>query len=274
LVSEITHKYGAKLLVDGAQLVAHHKTNIKDHNIDFFAFSAHKMYAPFGVGVLVARKTVFKYNKKELDEVRSSGEENLAGIAALGKILLLLDKIGIDLIEDYERELTRIALEGLKKIKNLDIFGISSNEIKDLNKRSSIISFSLKNVPHNLAAKEFSEYGGIGMRSGCFCAHILVQQVLHVQQIRILGARMTSIILPKKTDMCLPGTLRVSFGIENNASEISYLLKIIERINDKPRSIMNKLLAQTYNGTLFLPKTKTEQKIKSFVDLTTRKIFL
>ncbi|MHA1884756.1 MAG: aminotransferase class V-fold PLP-dependent enzyme, partial [Promethearchaeota archaeon] len=273
-VSEIAHKYGAKLLVDGAQLVAHHKTDIKANNIEFFAFSAHKMYAPFGVGVLVARKSAFNYDTKELYEIQSSGEENLAGIAALGKAIVLLNKIGMNIIEDYEKELTHITLESLKKIDGIDIFGIQSTNAGNLNKRSGIIAFSIRTVPHNLAAKELAEYGGIGIRSGCFCAHIFVQQILHVQQIRILGARMTSVIMPKKTDMCLPGTLRISFGIENDAIEISHLIKILRRINNTTRSFINKLLGQTYNGTLFLPKTKTEQKIKSFVELTTRKVFL
>jgi selenocysteine lyase/cysteine desulfurase len=272
-ISQITHKYGANLLVDGAQIVAHHKVNIDKLNIDYFAFSGHKNYAPFGCGALIAKKGNLKFKTDELDKIRSSGEENLAGIAALGKALLLLDKIGINIVEDFEKELTQLTLNGLNKMKNVEIFGVKETDSPKFNKRGSIVSFSLKTIPHNLAAKELAEYGGIGIRSGCFCAHILVQQLLKVQQIRILGAEMTSIIIPEKTRMCTPGLLRVSFGIENDAKDVDILLKTIEIIMKKPRSQINKLLSYTYNGTLFVPKTKTEERIKGFVKLITKKVY-
>ncbi|MFW9877851.1 MAG: aminotransferase class V-fold PLP-dependent enzyme [Candidatus Thorarchaeota archaeon] len=272
-ISQIVHKYGAKLLVDGAQLVAHHKTDIKNNEIDYFAFSGHKIYAPFGSGALIVKKGLLTFDKTELDRIKSSGEENVVGIATLGKAILLLEKIGIDVIENYERDLTRFALNRLNEIKEIEIFGVKSANSMKFSKRGAIISFNLKNVPHNLAAKELAEYGGIGIRNGCFCAHMLIQQILKVQQIRILGARMTSIVIPKKTGMCLPGTLRVSFGIENDKADIEILLNIIKKINQKPRFMINKLLAQTYNGTLFLPKNRIEQKIRSFIDLTTKSIF-
>ncbi|MHA2340163.1 MAG: hypothetical protein ACXACX_22920, partial [Candidatus Hodarchaeales archaeon] len=126
---------------------------------------------------------------------------------------------------------------------------------------------------HNLAAKELAEYRGIGVRNGCFCAHMLIQQILKTQQIRILGAEMTSIIIPEKTRMCLPGTLRVSFGIENDESDVENLLKTIEVLMNKPRFPLNKLLAYTYNGTLYVPKTKIEEKIKTFVKMITNNIY-
>ena len=131
----------------------------------------------------------------------------------------------------------------------------------------------MKTVPHNLAAKELAEYGGIGIRSGCFCAHILVQQILNVQQIRILGAEMTSIIIPEKTRMCTPGLLRVSFGIENDENDVNILMKTIGTILKQLRSQINKLLSYTYNGTLFVPKTKTEERIKAFVKLIAKKVY-
>ncbi|MHA2325833.1 MAG: aminotransferase class V-fold PLP-dependent enzyme, partial [Promethearchaeota archaeon] len=220
-IGQIVHKYGAKFLVDGAQLVAHHKTDIIEMNIDFLAFSGHKMYAPFGSGVLVVKKGLLTFDTKKMNEIKSSGEENVAGIAAIGKAILLLDKIGINNIEEYEKKFTRMALNGLRKIKNVEVFGIKNPNSTKFDKRGGIISFNLKNVPHNLAAKEIAENGGIGLRDGCFCAHMFVQQILKVQQIRILGARMTSIIFPEQTRMCLPGTLRISFGIGNIEDDIN-----------------------------------------------------
>ncbi|MHA1987906.1 MAG: aminotransferase class V-fold PLP-dependent enzyme [Promethearchaeota archaeon] len=272
-ISQITHKYGANLLVDGAQIVAHHQIDLDKLNIDYFAFSGHKNYAPFGSGALIAKKGQLKFRGDELKEIRSSGEENVSGVAALGKALLLLEKIGIDIVEDYEKELTQLTLNGLNRMKDVEVFGILKPSSNKFSKRGSIISFSLKTVPHNLAAKELAETGGIGIRSGCFCAHILVQQILKVQQIRILGAEMTSIIIPEKTRMCTPGLLRISFGIENDKNDVDVLLKTIEIIMKKPRSPINKLLSYTYNGTLFVPKTKTEERIKGFVKLIAKKVY-
>ena len=273
LISQITHKYGASLLVDGAQLVAHHKTDLLGTAIDYLAFSGHKIYAPFGSGALIARKDLLTFTTSKLNEIKSSGEENIIGIATMGKSLLLLGRIGFDMIEEYEKNLTKLVLDGLNKIEDVEIFGVKNLNSDDFNKRSSIVSFSLKKVPHNLAAKEFAEYGGIGIRSGCFCAHMLIQQILKVQKIRAVGARMTSIIIPVKTGMLLPGTIRVSIGIENSEDEINYFLQIVKLIASKPRSSINKILARVYNGAAYLPKTHAEERIKAYVELVVKKIF-
>ncbi|MBV5349412.1 aminotransferase class V-fold PLP-dependent enzyme, partial [bacterium] len=92
-ISRITHRYGARLLVDGAQLVAHRKVALEECGIDYFAFSAHKVYAPFGTGALMVRKGLLQFTSNELERIKSSGEENAGGIAALGKALMLLKRI-------------------------------------------------------------------------------------------------------------------------------------------------------------------------------------
>ncbi|MFW9875892.1 MAG: aminotransferase class V-fold PLP-dependent enzyme [Candidatus Thorarchaeota archaeon] len=272
-ISQIVHKYNAKLLVDGAQLVAHHKIDISDIDIDYFAFSGHKLYAPFGSGVLLAKKETMEFNFDEINEIKLSGEENIVGIATLGKSILLLQRISMKLLEDHEKKLTQLTLDGLNKINKIKIFGIKDARANGFQNRGSIISFNLKTVPHNLAAKELAEQGGIGVRNGCFCAHMLIQQILKIQKIRVIGARMTSIIIPKKTEMCLPGTLRVSFGLENDETDVYHLLSTIKKLIYKDRSILNKLLGLSNNGTLFLPKTNTEEKIRSFIKKRLKRIF-
>lgn len=273
-ISDITHKYNAQLLVDGAQLVAHHKVNINKLDIDYFAFSGHKVYAPFGSGALVVKKEHLNFNDNELKDIESSGEENIVGIATLGKALFLLTKIGMETIEDYEKKLTRLAIIKLRNMKDVEVFGVIDHESSKFQKRGSIVAFSLKTVPHNLAAKELAEYGGIGVRDGCFCAHILVQKILRIPKIRLRGAELTSIIIPEKTRMCLPGLLRISFGVENEESDVEILSKTIEILMKKPRSQLDKLLGYTNNGTLFVPITKTEQKMRTFVSLIAKKVYL
>jgi len=78
-ICQIVHRYGARLLVDGAQLVAHRKIAVEECGIDYLAFSAHKVYAPFGCGVLVVKKGLLTFNSAELELIRSSGEENAGG---------------------------------------------------------------------------------------------------------------------------------------------------------------------------------------------------
>ena len=102
---------------------------------------------------------------------------------------------------------------------------------------------------------------------------MLIQQILKVQKIRAVGARMTSIIIPVKTGMLLPGTIRVSIGIENSEPEIMYFLQIVKQIVSIPRSNVNKILARIYNGAATLPKTHAEQRIKTYVKSVVQKIF-
>ena len=122
-ISRIVHRYGARLLVDGAQLVAHRKVEMEGWGIDYLAFSAHKMYAPFGSGVLMAGKGLLTFDAAEQALLQSSGEENVGGIAALGKALVLLQRIGLDVIQAEEQALTARALRGLAQIPGLEFTG-------------------------------------------------------------------------------------------------------------------------------------------------------
>jgi len=81
-------------------MVAHRKVNMQDVGIDYLAFSAHKVYAPSGTGALIVRKGLPGFSSAETELIRSSGEENPGGIAALGKALNLLQRIGLDLIRE------------------------------------------------------------------------------------------------------------------------------------------------------------------------------
>ncbi len=89
-ISAVTHKYGAKLLVDAAQLIAHRSIQMQKSGIDALVFSGHKVYAPFGASALILRKTAFNLEQKMVAGLKSSGEENIAGIASLAAIFSLL----------------------------------------------------------------------------------------------------------------------------------------------------------------------------------------
>ena len=163
-ISRIVHRYGARLLVDAAQLIAHRKVDMEACGIDYLAFSAHKVYAPFGCGVLVARKGLLTFSPEEFELIRSSGEENAAGIAALGKSLLLLQRIGMDLIGQEEHELTSRMLREMAAIPGLKIYGIKDPGSPHFSHKIGVIVFTLGNMMSNRTATELAIQSGIGVR--------------------------------------------------------------------------------------------------------------
>jgi selenocysteine lyase/cysteine desulfurase len=165
-ISNTVHRYGACLMVDAAQLTAHRKVEMEKWGIDFLAFSGHKMYAPFGTGVLAVRKGLLNFQPDQMAEIRKSGEENVTGIAALGKSLLLLQRIGFDVIRKEEQALTRRALEGMSKIRGLRLYGIKDTDSPQFTHKGGVIPFDFRGVMSDKIAKELNTLGGIGVRAG------------------------------------------------------------------------------------------------------------
>lgn len=240
-ISRIAHRYGAWLLVDGAQLVAHRKIALEECGIDYFAFSAHKVYAPFGAGALVVRKGLLQFTSNELERIKSSGEENAGGIAALGKALMLLKRIGMDLIEEEEKILTRKVLKGLAQINGLDIYGIKDPESTGFSSKIGVIPFAFKNKISTQVGKELALFGGIGVRSGCHCAHITVKHILQVGPGLEKFQKLIVTLFPK---LSLPGVVRVSFGIENTKEDVDILIQVLAEIAEKSQSTSKKEVKQ------------------------------
>jgi selenocysteine lyase/cysteine desulfurase len=272
-ISGIVHRYGAQLLVDAAQLIAHRRIDMDRCGMDHLAFSAHKAYAPFGTGVLVARKGLLKFSPKELELIRSSGEENAGGIAGLGKALLLLTRIGLDRIQEKERALTARALRGLAQIPGLEIYGIKDPDSSSFARKGGVIAFGLKNVPHNLVARELAERGGIGVRSGCHCAHLLVKSLLDIDPWRVWLTDLGLILFPRFTGAVLPGLVRVSLGIENGEEDVDTLLRVLGRIARQRRSRTDKLIASMHYGTRILPQTDVQHRMDDFARTAARRVY-
>jgi selenocysteine lyase/cysteine desulfurase len=231
-ISRIVHRYGARLLVDAAQLVAHRKVEMAAWGIDYLAFSAHKVYAPFGTGALVVRKGLLSFSPAERELIRASGEENVGGIAALGQALVLLQRIGLDVIQEEEQALTGRALRGLAQIPGLTIYGIQDPESPRFAHKGGVIAFDLKGMMAGRVAGELAARGGIGIRYGCHCAHLLVKRLLHV------GPRLAlfqGVMLTLVPQIALPGVARVSLGIENTAEDVDTLIQVLGDIARHPR---------------------------------------
>jgi selenocysteine lyase/cysteine desulfurase len=223
-IGRIVHRYDARLLVDAAQLVAHRKVDIERCGIDYFAFSAHKVYAPFGTGVLLAGKGLLNFSRAELELIRSSGEENVGGIAALGKALLLLQRIGLGVIQEEEQALTARALRGLAQVPGIKLYGVQDPNSAQFARKGGVIAFDLGDILPSRVARTLAERGGIGVRFGCHCAHLLIKRLVKVPPFleQLQGLMLT--LLPR---LSLPGVVRVSLGIENGEEEVDTLIRVL-----------------------------------------------
>ena len=240
-ISQIVHEYGARLLVDAAQLVAHRKIDMERCGIDYLAFSAHKVYAPFGCGALVVRKGLLHFSSTEIELIQISGEENAGGIAALGKALVLLQRIGMDLIHEEEQTLTGRALRGMAQINNLEIYGVKNPDSTEFKHKVGVIPFALKNKMATQVGKELALYGGIGVRTGCHCAHIIVKHILHVGPGLEKFQKLIVTLFPK---VVLPGVVRVSLGIENSKEDVDQLIQVLGTIAYKSQNSSKKEVKQ------------------------------
>jgi len=220
-IIQFAKKFGALVLIDGAQGVPHLKVDVKDIGCDFYAFSGHKMLAPTGIGVLYGRKElldnmhpymygghmikkVTKENSEfnDVPERFEAGTANFAGAVALGAAVDYLEKIGMENVLAHEKELTRYALEKLSKIKDLEIYGPKSAE-----QRGGVIAFNIKGAhPHDVAQILDSE--GIAIRSGHACAMPLMQR---------LGVE----------SVC-----RASFYIYNDKEDVDALIDGLEKVKE------------------------------------------
>ncbi len=261
-ISRIVHNYGAKLLVDAAQMVAHRQIEMNRCTIDYLAFSAHKVYAPFGTGVLMVRKGLLNFTSTELDLINSSGEENAAGIAALGKSLLLLLQISLDVVRNEEQALTARALREMAKVEGLTIYGIKDPESPGFALKGGVILFSLKNLMPNRVARDLAERGGIGVRYGCHCSHLMIKRLLNVPPAL---ERVQGIIVSLFPGIVLPGLVRVSLGIENREEDIESLISVLQKIVSRKKPGQHKQLTYLPTDLPELPEKDLRQKIKDFV---------
>jgi selenocysteine lyase/cysteine desulfurase len=254
-ISRIVHRCGARLLVDAAQLVAHRKVEVAGWGIDYLAFSAHKVYAPFGTGVLLARKGLLNFSPAELELIHSSGEENVVGIAALGKALVLLQRIGLDVIQEEEQALTARALRGMAQIPGLKVYGVKDPDSPRFAQKGGVIAFNLGDIMPTQVAKGLAERGGTGVRYGCHCAHLLIKYVL---QIPPPLQQLQGLILTLFPRLSLPGVVRVSLGIENSAEDIDTLLDVLGEMARQPRTV---------------PESNVQQQMDDFTKAAAQRVY-
>ncbi|MDR3596270.1 aminotransferase class V-fold PLP-dependent enzyme [Clostridium sp.] len=242
-IAKVVHKYGAKLIVDGAQLVPHKKVDIcgdaDDEQIDFLVFSSHKIYSPFGVGVIIGLREDFINVEPDylgggtvelvLDndvkyllppDKNEAGTPNFLGVMSLINSLKIITNIGYDYIEKHEKLLLDHTIEGIKKIPKIINYG----DIKNIYDRLGIITFNIENMYHHDVANTLAKKKGISVRHGWFCAHPYCRRLMNV------GEDEAKEFLENPAKQML-GMVRVSFALYNSINEIDIFLNVLEDIS-------------------------------------------
>jgi cysteine desulfurase/selenocysteine lyase len=242
-IAELAHKYGVRILVDGSQLIPHKPFKMKPlskaKHIDFLVFSAHKMYAPFGVGVLIGPKDFFYHGSPDYsgggtvlavthEEVvwndppakDEAGTPNLMGVVALATAIKTLNSIGMTNVDRHELALAEKLIKALRTIESVEMY--CTEDLKQ--ERVGIVPFNIKGIEHEIAARLLAEEAGIAVRSGCFCAHPYVQRLLKVPP-----TTMKKVVENPKEPK--PGLVRVSFGLYNDFEEVERLIEVLKKIN-------------------------------------------
>jgi len=247
-LAEKTHRAGAQIFVDCAQLAPHRKVDMRrlddPAHLDFVAISAHKMYAPFGTGALVGRQDIFEAGDPEqvgggtveivtLEEVvwagppdkEEAGSPNTVGAIALAAAITQLEQVGLPAVAAHEAELTSYALEKLPAIPGIQVYG--NTDPRKAPDRLGVIPLAVKHVPHFLVAAILGHEFGIGVRSGCFCAHPYILHLLKItpQEAHAVRNRM---LAGDRSEM--PGMIRASFGLYNTLEDVDALVEALARI--------------------------------------------
>lgn len=274
-IAEWAHAAGAKIFVDAAQLVPHRPIGMlpDDHpqHIDFLAFSAHKMYAPFGIGVLVGPTSFFAEGEPDmvgggvvdvvtLDDVvwnetrhkDEAGSPNVVGGVALAEAISILRRVGMDAIAAHEKHLLAYAFARLKEIDGLTIYGPTSSEAD----RVGVIAFTVEGMHHALVAAILGAEWGIGVRNGYFCAQPYVKKLLNVSPEEEATGCGTS---GDKSNV--PGMVRASFGCYTNEHDIDLFVEALERIVRKEYAGD---YVQDASSGVFIPKGMTFSLKKYF----------
>ena len=213
-IISMAHQAGAKVLIDGAQSVAHTRVDVSQLDADFFAFSGHKIYGPTGIGILYGKENILNamipyqgggemiqhveyqhttYN--ELPYKFEAGTPDFIGSVGLSEALKFVRSIGIENIKQHETNLLVYALNQLNQIEGMKIIGQPT---------SGVISFNVGKIhPYDIGV--LLDKQGVAVRTGHHCAEPLID---------LLG---------------LPGTVRISFAIYNTKEEIDIMIKALKR---------------------------------------------
>ena len=219
-LTALAHGVGAKVLIDGAQSTSHLDVDVKELDVDFFAFSAHKMYGPTGIGVLYGKRTLLEkmppyqgggemikdvsFEKTTYNDIPykfEAGTPDIANVIALKQAIEFIDELGKSNIAAYEHELLSYGSEQLRKIDGVRIVGTAKEKV-------SVISFEVEGI-HHFDLGMWLDAKGIAVRTGHHCTQPLMD---HFE---------------------IEGTARASFAVYNTKEEIDVFIAALKDIISK-----------------------------------------
>ncbi len=220
-LANLVHEQGGVIVVDGAQAVPHMTVDVQELDVDFYAFSGHKMCGPTGIGVLYGKRKwleaiepiEFGGEMIQVVDLQAStwadiphkfeaGTPNIAGAIGLAAAIDYLEDIGMDQIYNHERRLVEYTLEKMRQIEGLSIYGPT-----DARLRSGVITFNIDGVhPHDVATAMDME--GVAIRAGHHCAQPLMNY------------------------MKQPATARASFYLYNTKADADKLIEAIQKTKE------------------------------------------
>ncbi len=248
-IARMAHQAGALILVDAAQSAAHLPLSVvredPEENLDVLVMSGHKIYTPGSPGVIVARKDLFlgleptevgggivtfvdamRYKITDrLPDREETGTPNIPGSIALATTLYLMARVGMDVIEEDERQLTQYALDRFEAIPGVHIYGSHRLEIAD---RIGVITFNVRDLPHGFVTAVLNDYFGIAVRNECFCAQPFVRQLLGIADEHGVAPDRCMERVPDATEK--PGMVRVSFGLYNTRADVDAAAEALRHI--------------------------------------------
>lgn len=247
-ITHLAHGYGARVFVDAAQLAPHIPVDVAAWDVDYLAMSGHKLYAPYGAGVLVGRAdwlaaadpflwgggavefvTLGDVLWADLPDRQEAGSPNTIGAVALGVACEVLDGVGMGRLADEERELQQYARARLSAIEGIRLYSIWSAD----HPRVGIVTFNVGDLHHSLVAAALSAEWGIAVRDGCFCAHPLIMELLHVDAAQADAFREEIRAGDKRR---VPGAVRISLGIGTTEADVDAAAEAIRSIaSEGPR---------------------------------------
>lgn len=250
-IAELAHSFGTELHVDGAQLVPHVAVEMKPFgtpgHIDYLTFSAHKMYAPYGGGVLIGPKSTFENGSpyceggsaiklvthkkiwwEEPPQKNEAGTPNMVGIVALLASIKTLQAIGMDNAYRHEKILLEYAMGKMKEVPDIVFYSFPEKQ-----ETIGVIPFNMEGVHHSLMSAILSYETGIAVRNGYFCSHPYCQRLLGYSP-----EDMEDLMNDRNT--LFPGIVRASFGLYNTRAEIDKFVYFLKQIAANKSFFVNK----------------------------------
>lgn len=246
-VAELAHRHGARISVDAAQLAPHQRIDVRPADdpghLDFLSLSGHKMYAPYGAGVLVAPRDFFAGAPEvmgggaisivtwddtvwaDLPDREEAGSPNVIGAVALGVAIETLVELGFDAMLEHEVGLGHRLVDGLRAIPGVGVLG--GNEPWSGRSRLALASFVVNGMHHGLVAAALSHEWGIAVRHGCFCANPYVFHLLHMNKDAVDEVEHEVTAGHRRA---LPGAVRASLAPYNTATEVDRFLDAVRHV--------------------------------------------